>query len=290
MTLNYYACRMSYRYPDIVHYLLYTTHFVTLEELKNYKSLQSHRYFTAGWVKEVLWRKYNQNVQVIGKVRHSFACSKSPLKCWAIIHENGTIHFGHCTCMAGASETCSHVGAILYWVEKMVEMRENVSSTSKENVWMPPAIKEITPKRLQDIPRSKPVVATKRSFQSPSQEDKDAFLSAISVEKKHRPVILPLTSPYSDEFLQSSEHLPLPLQTLFQVKYLSFNYFELLTMSIQYQITSISHEQQQRLASYTRGQSTNKQWYKYRAGRVTASTIYRVCRTDPHKPSVSLIK
>ena len=120
MTLNYYACRMSYRYPVIVHYLLYTTHFVTLEEVKNHKSLQSHRYFTAGWVKEVQWRKYNQNVLVIGKVRHSSACTKLPLKCCAIIHENGTIHFGHCTCMAGASETCSHVGAILYWVEKMV--------------------------------------------------------------------------------------------------------------------------------------------------------------------------
>ena len=90
--------------------------------------------------------------------------------------------------MASVSETCSHVGAILYWIEKMVEMRENISSTSKENVWMPPAIKEITPKRLQDILRSKPVVTTKLSLQSPSQEDKGAFLSAsyiLSAEKEH---------------------------------------------------------------------------------------------------------
>ena len=33
-------------------YLLYTTSFVTLEEVKNYKSLQSYKYFTAGWVIE----------------------------------------------------------------------------------------------------------------------------------------------------------------------------------------------------------------------------------------------
>ena len=83
------------------------------------------------------------------------------------------------------------------------------------------------------------MVATKVSFQSPSQEDKGAFLSAIYAEKEHRPVILALTSTYSDEFLQSSEYLTLPLQTLFQVKHLSFNYFEPLTMSIQYRITSI---------------------------------------------------
>ena len=39
---------LSSSYPDIVVYLLYTTSFVTLEEVKNYKSLQSYKYFTSG--------------------------------------------------------------------------------------------------------------------------------------------------------------------------------------------------------------------------------------------------
>ena len=104
-----------------MHYHLYTTHFVSLEEVKNYKCLQSHRYFTAGWVREVQWKKYNQNVVVVGKVRHSFACSKTPLKCWVIVSENGTIRFGHCTCMAGASET----GYYSIMGRKMVQIKEH---------------------------------------------------------------------------------------------------------------------------------------------------------------------
>ena len=37
---------LIYSHADIVVYLLYTTSFVTLEEVKNFKSLQSYKYFT----------------------------------------------------------------------------------------------------------------------------------------------------------------------------------------------------------------------------------------------------
>ena len=53
-------------------------------------------------------------VVVLGKVRHSYAASKSPLKPWVIIRINGTFEVAHCTCMTGLAETCSHVGAILH--------------------------------------------------------------------------------------------------------------------------------------------------------------------------------
>ena len=41
---------LIYSYVDIVVYLLYTTSFVTLEEEKNFKSLQSCKYFTHSWL------------------------------------------------------------------------------------------------------------------------------------------------------------------------------------------------------------------------------------------------
>ena len=53
---------------------------------------------------------------VIGKIKHSYAISKSPLHSRVIIKLNGTVIFGHCTCMAGLGETCSHSGALLFWV------------------------------------------------------------------------------------------------------------------------------------------------------------------------------
>ena len=39
-----------YSYGDITKYILHTTSFVSLEEVKNYKALQSYKYFTAGWI------------------------------------------------------------------------------------------------------------------------------------------------------------------------------------------------------------------------------------------------
>ena len=79
-----------FRYPDIIVYLLYTTSFVTLEEVQNYKSLASYKYFTAGCVLDVGWRKYDTSdcILVIGKVRHSYS-SKTPLRPWVIIKSNG---------------------------------------------------------------------------------------------------------------------------------------------------------------------------------------------------------
>ena len=137
-------------------YLLYTTSFVTLEEIRNYKSLQSYKYFTSGWVIDVKWKKINDGMStastlIIGKVRHSYS-SKEPLKPWILIKSSGSVVCGHCTCMAGQGETCSHVGAVLYWVETRVRIREQTSCTSKENTWiMPMAVKDIPYLKLEQI-------------------------------------------------------------------------------------------------------------------------------------------
>lgn len=33
---------------------------------------------------------------------------------WIIIKENGSVSSAHCTCVAGLSETCSHVSTVLF--------------------------------------------------------------------------------------------------------------------------------------------------------------------------------
>ena len=163
---------LLYSYPDIVLYLLNTTSFVTLEEVKNYKSLQSYRYFVSDWVLEVRWtdRQGREVVLIIGKVRHSFAASKSPLRPWVIIHNNGTVVVGHCTCMAGLAETCSHVGALLHWVENTIRMSKEVSCTSQSNEWIVPrAVKSIPYQQLKDI-QFRPGINVSGSCQSDEQE------------------------------------------------------------------------------------------------------------------------
>lgn len=38
-------------YGDIVNYLVFSASFLTLEEMKAFKSTEAHNYFTSGWVK-----------------------------------------------------------------------------------------------------------------------------------------------------------------------------------------------------------------------------------------------
>lgn len=110
-----------FSYPDLYHYL---TSFVTFDEVKNYKSLTAYKYFIDGWVLETHWKSYylsySENFLLVGKVKHSYSSSKLPLHPWVALRINGTVECGHCTCMVGLAETCSHVAAILYWLETAV--------------------------------------------------------------------------------------------------------------------------------------------------------------------------
>ena len=47
--------------------------------------------------------------------------------------------------MAGLAETCSHVGAILHWVEAAVRINMSATCTSKENTWLMPSSRENIP-------------------------------------------------------------------------------------------------------------------------------------------------
>ena len=62
----------------------------------------------------------------MSEVKHSYASSKPPLHPWVLVRNTGAVLVGHCTCMAGLAETCSHVGAVLHWIESNV--RVNMSA------------------------------------------------------------------------------------------------------------------------------------------------------------------
>ena len=53
---------------------------------------------------------------------------------------------------------------------------------------------------------------------------------------------------------------------------------------------NITDEMAVAVESATRSQSNSKLWFRYRAGRVTASRMKAVCRTDATNPSQSLVK
>lgn len=52
--------------------------------------------------------------------------NEPPLHVWVYANMNGKIQCCHCTCIAGLSETCSHVGAICYAIANLWDSNETV--------------------------------------------------------------------------------------------------------------------------------------------------------------------
>ena len=53
---------------------------------------------------------------------HSQRLREKPLIPWVITLTNGEIKSAHCTCMAGLAESCTHIAAILFWIDIKVRM------------------------------------------------------------------------------------------------------------------------------------------------------------------------
>ncbi|XP_049513405.1 uncharacterized protein LOC125940835 [Dermacentor silvarum] len=137
---------------DIVNYLVYSSSFVTLQEMKAFKSLEAHNYFTSGWVKSLSSKRLQQGkVLLLGEVNHSLRLGDGPLKVWVLCMADGSVLTAHCTCMAGVGEACSHIGACLFAVDTGVRMRNDKTCTGKDNAWLPTYVEKVQFKRLKDI-------------------------------------------------------------------------------------------------------------------------------------------
>lgn len=53
------------------------------------------------------------------KVTHSMKLREAMLQPWMIVNKSGDVLAAHCDCVAGCSETCSHVSAVLYFLANL---------------------------------------------------------------------------------------------------------------------------------------------------------------------------
>ena len=87
----------------------------------------------------------------------------------------------------------------------------------------------------------------------------------------------------------ANKDFPQPLTSLKSLKYVEMQYHDLLKACESVSL-NITQKMVECVEAAARDQSKSKLWYKYRAGRITASRMKAVCYTDAAKPSQSLIK
>ncbi|XP_014679849.1 PREDICTED: uncharacterized protein LOC106819776 [Priapulus caudatus] len=299
-------------YPDIVNYLVFNQSAYTLQELKAYKSLESYNYFVSGWVLDIGHLIVSDKCVISGRVKHSQRMNDTCLVPWLICEKEGTVLSGHCTCMAGIGEVCSHVGALLFAVEAAVKIRNSRTVTEEKCYWLPSAVTKVQYKTIQEIDftsakmmkkqldsvvSGSPVTPSAKPKKLPAVNEPTAaelseLFSALDASVR-KPVLLALVPGFASKFKPKALNKKYP-------KVLSELYIENCGLVDNNTLTgqcdevfrelSVRPEECENCENDTRGQSTSKQWFSFRAGRITASMVKAVCRTPLQNPSKSLIK
>ena len=104
-------------YADIFAYLNFPSIY-TKRSLKAYKSLECYKYVLSGLVFDIKVKRINNgNYLIRAKIRHGQSMfTRTPNNTWICVKTDGEILYGHCSCMAGLGEVCSHVGAIMFYL------------------------------------------------------------------------------------------------------------------------------------------------------------------------------
>ena len=292
----------------------------TRQQLKAFKSLESYRYHEAGFVLELKqwYPKDKRFFLAKSRVKHGQSQNETPVKVWLATAQDGEILFGHCTCMAGLGEVCSHVGATLYHLEAHVTLIKERSCTSRPCQWViPPSVKGVPYAAGSDIdfkkPKPKcsqksnssqtttcatsstssetPTTSSRTPTYPPLNSDEQNNLYKLLAETGTRPAILSVIPQYSDNYVPISASLPSSLQTLYKPEHENLEPDKLKELCFETKSNiTLTKEQVDKIAENTTRQSKSKIWYAQRAGRITASRAKACVHTDVSNPAPSLIK
>ena len=242
---------------------------------------------------------------------------------------DGVVICTHCTCMAGLGEVCSHVSAILFYIDATYRLK---SCTEIPCTWnMPANIDSIPYAKITDIDFSKPksiIMPVKRGAHC--NNDHEMLTDPAEIEAtsdfpcssgrstvgslnpnmvptteneatlffnnaiKHNPAVLSLVSLYCNSYIPngSDDLVPfdiLGLNSLYKPENEELTYKELLDVGEDI-VFELTRDQILVIEQHTRAQHGCDLWFKHRAGWITASKMKAACHTDPASPSMSLIK
>jgi hypothetical protein len=210
------------------------------------------------------------NYYIIFQVKHSQRTTEKNLAVWVIFQEDGSVCTAHCTCMAGTSEVCSHVGAILFAAEYATKMKEDVSCTGVKAAWPVPATKNVPIIPVSQMKWGKPTTQPTASADIPPIQDGEIIKNLNSVEEAGcSSALMRIIEPFASNVTQVEEVLP-TLFNIFDENYVGKSYNELiiLTKTINF---NISQAEITKIEEATRTQRKSNNWFNQHVGRITAS-------------------
>ena len=214
--------------------------------------------------------------------------------------------------MAGLGEACTHIAAVLFYLEALARIQGTETSTQKACQWIIPSymksieyrpIKEIDftsargkKRKLDDLidgedgPQMESDVLFAAHGEVATDSEMVTLFENLSLGGT-RPAVFSVISGYSEPFIPKFmlPTFPKPLMSLRQPEYVDLGYDELLALS-ETILLEMTAEMSLSVEKETRLQSQSRLWFTFRAGRVTASRMKSVCNTNPANPSQSLIK
>ena len=127
------------------------------ESLKAFKSLKAYKYFADDLVRNVHAGHIPANDLVAIKA-HCLSSLKASTTYFTFLamKQNGTVVAAQCSCVAGQGEACSHVAALMFYLEDKMRQKDmhippDTSSTGRLQQWHLPPKRVVQPKSLKEI-------------------------------------------------------------------------------------------------------------------------------------------
>ena len=236
-------------------------------------------------------------VIVTAHVRHSQSVTQAQLRPWFAAEKSGTIICAHCSCMVGLGETCSHISALLFAAEAHTRLVRNTACTSLPCGWLPPTMQSVTYKAISEIDFTAPKTkqnkmiegkksTTSKSYNVPLPCDDEIKVFYEQLSKADKPSLLSIVPGYSEKYVLKDDYVPTPFTDLFQYHYFKMPYTDLISeCELVFNSLKITSAQAKKIEALTRDQAGSKHWFRYRAGRVTASKFKAAARTNQVRPT-----
>ncbi|XP_057297429.1 uncharacterized protein LOC130629386 [Hydractinia symbiolongicarpus] len=262
----------------------------------------------SGHVSNVMTHMISPNIRycfVRGSCLPEQKLSKDPYSVWVCLHKDfGDVITGDCSCTAGVSGVCKHVGGLLWYIEREVRLGHNQTCTSKKQQWSVPSKKQLklhVPDILNNItikkPKAEKILSPNESYGQNRFHYDPRHVNDRSTDLLYEKDINALADVTNGNCgivqlmrkrchhdnadgeiisnvveISETEHVETPMTVQQNFEKVGTTSFENFTSHLK-----ISPAQQLLVQELTSNQSKDVSWFEYRRDRVTASKFKDCC-------------